>query len=224
MSECEAAQQGASLVVFPEAYVPGYPAWVWRLKPGADMALSSELHARLRDESVDLSGDHLQPVKEAAAAHAVTVVLGINEVDSDFSRTTLFNSVVVIDVHALHQREINNRPPHGILRKFSKSLAWNPPICRNVSARLNWTAIRNPPPAPPVNANGVSSSSPGLAADPDAYPGPPALPDPNRNAVPPGGMDRASRGAQPRWGNGVGVKEMCIWRDEVSDRAKCKED
>jgi hypothetical protein len=28
--------------------VPGYPAWVWRLKPGGDMALSGELHARLR--------------------------------------------------------------------------------------------------------------------------------------------------------------------------------
>ena len=35
----EAAGQGASLLVFPEAYIPGYPAWIWRLRPGGDMAL-----------------------------------------------------------------------------------------------------------------------------------------------------------------------------------------
>ena len=31
----QAARGGASLVVFPEAFVPGYPTWVWRLRPGA---------------------------------------------------------------------------------------------------------------------------------------------------------------------------------------------
>ena len=35
----EAAREGATLLVFPEAYIPGYPTWIWRLKPGGDMAL-----------------------------------------------------------------------------------------------------------------------------------------------------------------------------------------
>ena len=39
----EAAREGATLLVFPEAYIPGYPTWIWRLKPGGDMALSNEL-------------------------------------------------------------------------------------------------------------------------------------------------------------------------------------
>ena len=43
-----------SLLIFPEAYIPGYPAWIWRLKPGGDMQLSSEIHARLRKNAVDL--------------------------------------------------------------------------------------------------------------------------------------------------------------------------
>mgnify|MGYP000061770590 CR=1 FL=1 len=50
----EAAGAGAALLVFPEAYISGYPTWIWRLKPGGDMALSSELHARLRQNAVDL--------------------------------------------------------------------------------------------------------------------------------------------------------------------------
>ena len=43
----EAAAHGARLLVFPEAFVPGYPAWVWRLRPGSDWTLSEQLHQRL---------------------------------------------------------------------------------------------------------------------------------------------------------------------------------
>jgi nitrilase len=92
----EAVKEGASLIVFPEAYVPGYPMWIWRLRPGGDMAISGEIHARLRENAINLARGDLQPVQDAAAKHGVTVVLGINELDSEFSGTTLFNTVVVI--------------------------------------------------------------------------------------------------------------------------------
>lgn len=92
----EAVQAGASLIVFPEAYVPGYPTWIWRLRPGSDLGLSGEVHARLRENSVNLARGDLQPVQDAAAKHGATVVLGINERDSEFSGTTLFNTVVLI--------------------------------------------------------------------------------------------------------------------------------
>lgn len=92
----EAVGEGASLLVFPEAYIPGYPAWIWRLRPGGDRALTDEIHARLRSNSVDLARGDLQPIQDAAAKHGVTIVLGINEVDSRFSGTTLFNTVVVL--------------------------------------------------------------------------------------------------------------------------------
>ncbi len=91
-----AVHAGAALLVFPEAYIPGYPTWIWRLKPGGDMALSNELHARLRRNAVDLGGDDLAPIEEAAAKHGVTIVMGLHEIDRRFSGTTLFNTVVVI--------------------------------------------------------------------------------------------------------------------------------
>ena len=110
----EAAGQGASLLVFPEAYVPGYPTWIWRLRPGGDGALSGEIHARLRDNAVDLDGGDLQPVQDAAAKHRVTVVIGINERDSRFSGTTLFNTVVVIG------------PDGAVLNRHRKLMPTNP--------------------------------------------------------------------------------------------------
>src|SRR5690606_16034698 len=84
----EAASAGATLLVFPEAYIPGYPTWIWRLKPGGDLALSSELHAQLRANAVDLDADHLAPLHDAAARLGLTLVLGINEIDRRYSGTT----------------------------------------------------------------------------------------------------------------------------------------
>jgi len=110
----EAVAGGASLLVFPEAYIPGYPTWIWRLRPGGDMALSGEIHARLRKSAVDLGGQDLQPVKDAAAKHGVTIVVGINELDSQFSGTTLFNTVVTIG------------PEGTILNRHRKMMPTNP--------------------------------------------------------------------------------------------------
>src|SRR4051812_28784885 len=59
----EAADAGATLLVFPEAWIPGYPTWIWRLKPGGDMALSGEVHARLRLNAVDVERGDLQPLQ-----------------------------------------------------------------------------------------------------------------------------------------------------------------
>ena len=42
----EASANNADLVVFTEAFIPGYPTWIWRLRPGGDFGLSEELHER----------------------------------------------------------------------------------------------------------------------------------------------------------------------------------
>jgi nitrilase len=87
---------------------------VWRLKPGADMALAGEIHARLREQAVDIGRGDLRPLTEAAAAHSLTVVCGMHELDSEFSGTTLFNTVVVIG------------PDGTVLNRHRKLLPTNP--------------------------------------------------------------------------------------------------
>ncbi|ANG62566.1 nitrilase [Marinobacterium aestuarii] len=110
----EAATQGARLVVFPEAYLPGYPTWIWRLRPGGDMALGNRLHAQLVANAVDLESGGLECICEAAARHNMVVVMGLNERDSRYSGSTLFNTVVVIG------------PDGKILNRHRKLMPTNP--------------------------------------------------------------------------------------------------
>src|SRR5947208_421311 len=48
----EAAASGAGVVVFPEAFVPGYPDWVWRTTPWSDEGW----YERLYDQAVEVPG------------------------------------------------------------------------------------------------------------------------------------------------------------------------
>lgn len=91
-----AADGGAQLVVFPEAYVPGYPVWIWRLQPEADHQLTSEIYRQLLANSVDLVAEELRPLQEAAAERGVVVVCGVHEREGSFSRATLYNTLVTI--------------------------------------------------------------------------------------------------------------------------------
>ena len=110
----EVAATGAELAVFPEAVLPGYPSWAWRLKPGGDMALSGDIHDRLRRNAVDIDAGTLTPINEAAARHGITVVCGMNEVDRRYSGSTMFNTVVVIG------------PDGALLNRHRKLMPTNP--------------------------------------------------------------------------------------------------
>nr|AAR97384.1 nitrilase [uncultured organism] len=95
-SVAEAAAQGATLIVLPESYIPGYPSWIWRLAPGKDGAIVGQLHARLLANAVDLSSTDLDALLEAARQHGVTIVCGMNECERRRGGGTLYNTVVVI--------------------------------------------------------------------------------------------------------------------------------
>ncbi|MGD2120915.1 MAG: carbon-nitrogen hydrolase family protein [Gemmatimonadota bacterium] len=91
----EAGGKGASVAVFPEAFLPGYPIWVWFIPSGHTRplrALYSELHAN----SVSIPGEHTDRLCEAAAEAGTAVVMGLNERNSEASDSTLYNTILFI--------------------------------------------------------------------------------------------------------------------------------
>jgi nitrilase len=91
----EAGARGARLVVFPEAFVPGYPLWVWYIAPGQTHELRA-LYAELHDQSVTVPGAAVAQLCEAARDAGVYVAIGINERNTEGSGTSLYNSLVFI--------------------------------------------------------------------------------------------------------------------------------
>lgn len=74
----EAGSRGARLVVFPEAFVPGYPDWVWRTTPSA----GDEWFARLVDQALVVPSPSTDAIGQAAAGAGVVVALGADERDA----------------------------------------------------------------------------------------------------------------------------------------------
>lgn len=122
------AQDGAELVVFPEAFIPGYPAWIWRLRPGGDWGISEALHTRLLKNSVDLSSDDLRPMLEAAKEKGVTVVCGMSERDNANSQSTIYNTLVTINTQGEiinHHRKLMPTNPERMVWGFGDGQGLN---------------------------------------------------------------------------------------------------
>jgi len=87
----EAAGHGASLIVFPEVFVPGYPYWNWTMNP----VQGSPWFEKLYRSSIDLPGPHVDALRDAARKHGVTVVIGVNERGAH-SLGVLYNTMLTI--------------------------------------------------------------------------------------------------------------------------------
>lgn len=76
-----AAREGARLVVLPETFLPGYPAWL-DVSPGAalwDAPGAKAVHERLLANAVTVPGAACGRLAACARAHAVTLVAGVHE-------------------------------------------------------------------------------------------------------------------------------------------------
>ena len=93
----EAAEQGATLVVFPETWLPGYPIWLDVCRDVAlwDHAPVKAVYRRLAEESVAVPSAATRQLGEIARANGVTLVIGVSErVDAGAGRGTLYNSIL----------------------------------------------------------------------------------------------------------------------------------
>ena len=91
----QAGEGGAHLAAFPEAFVSGYPVWVWFI-PARETHPLRELYARLHRSAVSIPGPEIDRLCEAAAEAEVAVAIGVNERNSEASDSTLYNTLVYI--------------------------------------------------------------------------------------------------------------------------------
>jgi nitrilase len=113
----EAAKRRAQLVVFPESWLPGYPAWldicrdiaVWDHQP------TKKLYAQLLEHSVVVPSATTTALGEAARIHNLTVVIGVHERVGG----TLYNSVLTFGPNG-HLLNIHRK----LVPTFNERLIW----------------------------------------------------------------------------------------------------
>lgn len=96
----EAGENGADLIVFPEAFISGYPDWVW-LIPNSKGADLNELYVKLVQNAVSVPDDSTRQLGKAAKTAGINVVIGMHERNSETSSGSLFNSLLFIDDQGL---------------------------------------------------------------------------------------------------------------------------
>ncbi len=118
----DARDQGVEVIVFPEAFCPGYPFWLAHTNGAAwELPINKELHAHYMDQAVCLEAGHLDPVCRKAAATGLSVYLGIVERPMDRGGHSLYCSLVFIDA----QGEI--RSVHRKLQPtYDERMVWSP--------------------------------------------------------------------------------------------------
>lgn len=122
----EAGNNKAKLVVFPEAFLPGYPYWAIMLPPTE----INEFNNKLSSEAVEIGGKEIDMLAKAAKAAGCGVVMGMHERDGG----TLYNTLLFIDengeiigrhrklVPTSHERMIWGRGDGSDLQVFDTSL------------------------------------------------------------------------------------------------------
>lgn len=91
----EAQRNGAALVVFPESWVPGYPAWIFGAA-GWDDENAKKVFRRFQENSVEVPSPASEMLARAAKTFGVFLAVGMTERDSESSRGSLYNSLLYI--------------------------------------------------------------------------------------------------------------------------------
>ncbi len=104
-----AADDGATLVVFPECFVSLYPTGSWAAAAATWTEGCDELWARMWESSVDIRGPLVQRLVEACAELDVHLAIGVNERE-DERPGTLYNTLLVLGPAGLVHRHRKLQP------------------------------------------------------------------------------------------------------------------
>ena len=120
----DAARAGATLVAFPETWLPGYPAWLDVCSDAGlwDHPPVKAVFRRMAEQSVVVDGESGHALADIARRHRVALVVGVVErVERGPSRGTLFNTLLTFgpDGSLLnHHRKL--------VPTYTERLVWGP--------------------------------------------------------------------------------------------------
>ena len=120
----EAARAGATLVAFPETWLPGYPAWLDVCRDAGlwDHAPAKAVFRRMAEQSVVVDGASGRAIGEIARRHHVALVVGVVErVERGPARGTLFNTLLTYGPDGAllnHHRKL--------VPTYTERLVWGP--------------------------------------------------------------------------------------------------
>jgi len=118
----EATRAGAELIVFPETWIPGYPAWLDVCRDAAlwDHPPVKAVFGRMAENSVAVPGAALASLADIAREASATLVIGVSErVDAGPGRGTLYNSLLTIGPDG---RLLNHH--RKLMATYTERLVW----------------------------------------------------------------------------------------------------
>ena len=115
----KAADEGATLVVFPECFVSLYPSGTWAAAAATWADRCDQLWKRMWASSIDVAGPQVDLLAKACAERGVHVAIGVNERE-DARPGSLYNALLVIGPDGLMFRHrklmptMHERVFHGV--------------------------------------------------------------------------------------------------------------
>lgn len=118
----EAAAENAELLVFGEAYLPGYPFWLAYVEGAAwNHHVNKELHAHYARNAVSIENGDLKSITELAGKYQLSIYLGMIERPMDRGGHSLYCSLVFIDktgaIKSVHRK---------LQPTYDERLTWSP--------------------------------------------------------------------------------------------------
>ena len=118
----EARAQGATLIVFPETWLPGYPVWLDVCRDAAlwNHAPVKAVFRRLAEDGVAVPGAAANRLSEIARDVDATLVVGVSErVDEGPGQGTLYNSILTFGADG---RLVNHH--RKLIPTYTERMVW----------------------------------------------------------------------------------------------------
>jgi nitrilase len=128
----DAARAGAALVVFPETWLPGYPAWLDVCRDAGlwDHPPVKAVYRRMAEQSVVVDGRSGDALGAIARRHGIAMTIGVVErVERGPARGTLFNTLLTYGPDGAllnHHRKL--------VPTYTERLVWGPGDAHGIRA------------------------------------------------------------------------------------------